>query len=441
MKIQHVKSPGGIEAWLVEEHSVPLIAMHFGFKGGATQDPVDKPGVANFLSIMLDEGAGPYTSEKFHERMEELAVSIRFDAGRDSFTGSFQALSMHRDEAFELLRLALTQPRFEQDAIERSRAQLLAGIAFGEKDPNKVATREWFKMAFEGHPYGRPVEGNRESLAKVGRDDLEGFRRRNFARDLLRVSVVGDIDAKTLGLLLDKVFGELALKAVHVPVPMATIPFGPKEKVIEMNVPQSVAHFGHGGLLRKDPDFMAAFMLNYVIGGGGFNSRLMEEVREKRGLAYSVHSYLYPYDHVGLFMGGVATKNEAIGQSMDVIRGELKRMALEGPSEKELADAKSYLTGSYPLRFDTSPKIASQLLGIQMEELGIDYVDKRNGLIEAVSHADIRRVAQRLLKPEALIVTIVGKPAAAAAGAPGGAAPGAKGAPEPATQPARSGRS
>jgi zinc protease len=410
MKIQQVKSPGGIEAWLVEEHSVPIIALHFSFKGGASQDPADKPGVAYMLTSILDEGAGDMSAAQFHERMEELAVKMRFDAGRDNFTASFETLSMNRDQAFELLRLALTKPRFDKDAVERMQSQLLANLAFSERDPDRVAAREWFKIAFAGHPYARPVEGTKESLPKIGKEDLEGYRRRVFARDTLKVSVVGDIDAKTLGALLDRVFGELPAKSGVAAVPAPAAPFGPRQQVIEMNVPQSVATFGHGAILRKDPDFIPAFIINYVLGGGGFNSRLMEQVREKRGLAYSVHSYLSTYDHVGLYLGGVATKNEAILQSIDVIREELKRMADEGPTEVELANAKSYLTGSYPLRFDTSPKIASQLLGIQMEELGIDYIDKRNGLIEVVTIDDVRRVAKRILKSDAMIITIVGKP-------------------------------
>lgn len=414
MKIQQITSPGGIQAWLVEEHSVPLIAMHFGFKGGTAQDPEAKAGVGHFLTSILDEGAGELSAEQFHEQMEDLAVKMAFDAGRDTFSASFQTLSANRDPAFDLLRLALTKPRFEAEAVERMRAQLLAAMAFGEKDPERVATREWFKQVYGEHPYGQPTEGTKETIAKIDRNDLETYRSRVFARDTLKITVVGDIDARTLGPLLDTVFGGLAAKAQLKLVPRAADVVGPKQKIIEMNVPQSVAHFGHAGFLRKDPDFMAAFVLNYIIGGGGFSSRLMEEVREKRGLAYGISTYLYTFDQSGLYSGSVATKNEAINTSLDVIRAELKRMADNGPTDEELTNAKSYQTGSYPLRFDTNSKIASQLLGVQMEDLGIDYVDKRNSLIEAVTLADIKRVAQRLLKPDGLVVTIVGKPTAAA---------------------------
>ena len=415
MKIQNVKSPGGIEAWLVEEHSVPIIAMHFAFKGGSAQDPTGKDGLANFVTTMLDEGAGDLTDQRFHEMMEELAVKIRFDASHDNFMGSFETLTVNRDAGLDLLRLALTKPRFDTPAVDRLRSQLIASLSFADKDPGKVAGRAWSKAAFGSHPYGRPSEGTRESLAAVQRTDLESYRSKVFARDTLKVSVVGDIDAKTLGALLDKVFGDLPARGDLMPVAALQIAPEGKKTVIEMAVPQSVAVFGHSSLLRKDPDFMGAFMLNYILGGGGFNSRLMEQVREKRGLAYSVSTYLSPYDRSAVLAGSVATKNDAIDQSIDVIRAEFKRMAEEGPTEKELIDAKSYLTGSYPLRFDTSPKIASQLLGIQMEDLGIDYVDKRNAQIEAVTLEQIRAIAKRTLKPDGLIITVVGQPAAAAA--------------------------
>lgn len=410
MKIQTVKSPGGIEAWLVEEHSVPLMAMRFSFDGGNSQDPKGSEGVANFLTAMMDEGAGDLTAIQFQERTEEIAMRMGFEDSRDSFYGSFETLTANRDAAVELLRLAINKPRFDADAVERIRGQLLAGLAFEAKDPDRVASREWFATAFPGHPYGRPTTGTTESVTRITRDDLEKYRKRVFARDTLKVVAVGDIDAATLGKLLDQVFGDLPAKADLAPVPMVTPRKGGALEVVEMPVPQSVATFGLGAVARKDPDFIPAFVMNHILGGGGFASRLMEEVREKRGLAYSVYSYLQPYQHTSIFAGGVATKNEEIGQSLDVIKAELKRMATDGPTPEELRNAKDYLIGSYPLRFDTNAKIANQLLGILQDDLGIDYVDKRNGLIEAVTMEDVKRAAARILKTEDLITTVVGQP-------------------------------
>jgi zinc protease len=410
MKIQQVRSPLGIEAWLVEEHSVPLMAMRFSFEGGNAQDLPGRDGQANFLTAMMDEGAGDLTALEFQERMEEIAMRLGFDDSRDALYGSFETLTANRVEAIELLRLAITKPRFDADAVERIRKQLLAGLAFAAKDPDKVAANEWYALAFPGHPYGRPANGTPETIGKITRDDLAAYHKRVFARDTLKVVAVGDIDAKTLRTLLDTVFGGLPEKAQLADVPMTAPKLGGAQKVIEMNVPQSVAAFGLGAVARKDPDFIPAFILNHILGGGGFSSRLMEQVREKRGLAYSVYSYIQPYQHASVFAGGVATKNEEIAQSLDVIRAELQRMAAEGPTASELDGAKKYLIGSYALRFDTNAKIASQLLGILQDDLGIDYVDKRNGLIEAVTLDDVKRVAARLFKTENLIVTIVGKP-------------------------------
>ncbi len=415
MKIQTIKSPGGIEAWLVEEHANPLMAMKFAFEGGNAQDPEGKDGVANFLTAMLDEGAGDIRSSEFQERMEEIAMRMSYEDSRDAFYGNFETLTANRDKAAELLRLALTKPRFDPDAVERIRQQLLANLVYADRDPEKVAAKEWFATAFAGHSYGRPAQGTEATVGAIMRDDLEAYRHRVFAKSNLKVVAVGDITPDELGKLLDTVFGDLPEKADLSPVPQTAPVTGGKEQLIEMNIPQSVAVFGLNAMPRKDPDFMTAFVLNQLIGGGGFASRLMEEVREKRGLAYSVYSYIQPFRHASILTGGVASKNEVIGQSLDVIRAELREIAEHGPKPDEFENAKKYLTGSYALRFDTNAKIASQLLGLFEDDFGPDYVEKRNSLIEAITLDDAKRVAKRLLDNDNLIVTIVGKPVSAAA--------------------------
>ncbi len=415
MKIQTIKSPGGIEAWLVEEHANPLMAMKFAFEGGNAQDPEGKDGVANFLTAMLDEGAGDIRSNEFQERMEEIAMRMSYEDSRDAFYGNFETLTANREKAAELLRLALTKPRFDPDAVERIRQQLLANLVYADRDPEKVAAKEWFATAFAGHSYGRPAQGTEATVGAIMRDDLEAYRHRVFAKSNLKVVAVGDITPDELGKLLDTVFGDLPEKADLSPVPQTAPVTGGKEQLIEMNIPQSVAVFGLNAMPRKDPDFMTAFVLNQLIGGGGFASRLMEEVREKRGLAYSVYSYIQPFRHASILTGGVASKNEVIGQSLDVIRAELREIAEHGPKPDEFENAKKYLTGSYALRFDTNAKIASQLLGLFEDDFGPDYVEKRNSLIEAITLDDAKRVAKRLLDNDNLIVTIVGKPVSAAA--------------------------
>jgi zinc protease len=410
MKIQEVRSPGGITAWLVEEHSVPLIALRFAFEGGSTQDPDGKEGLANFLSGMLDEGAGGLVSKVFQERMEDLSMRMSFEDTRDAFYGSFETLSENRDKAVALLALALNAPRFDADAVERVRGQLLAGLAAAARDPDRVASEQWAAMAFAGHPYGRPANGTPASVQRIAAADLRDYWSRIFARDTLRVVTVGDIDAATLGRVVDALFGALPAKARLSPVPQTFPAATETQRVIEMPLPQSVARFGLPAVDRKDKDFMAAYVLNTIVGGGVMSSRLWEEVREKRGLAYSVNTTVQPFKHASIFAGGVATKNEEILQSLELIRAELKRIARDGPTEKELRDAKNYLTGSYALRFDSNAKIANQLLHLWMEDFGFDYVDKRNGEIEAVTLDDLKRVARRMFEGRDLIVTIVGRP-------------------------------
>ncbi len=389
---------------------MPLIALRFLFDGGNSQDPAGKDGLANFMTAMMDEGAGDVVAADFQERMEEIAMRMRYDDSKDAFYGTVETLTANKDKAFELLKLAVQKPRFDTDAVDRIRQQLIANVIYADKDPDKVAANAWYEMAFDGHPYGRRSNGTIETLKKIVREDLAHFHKRTFARDNLKVVVVGDISAGELGKVLDEVFGALPEKAQMLPVAVTKPVNGGKQQVIEMDVPQSVAMFGFGAMARKDPDFMSAFVINHIIGGGGFSAKLMEEVREKRGLAYSVYTYLQTFHHASILAGSVATKNESVGESLQIIRAELKKIAENGPTPDDLAAAKSYLTGSYALRFDTNSKIATQLLGLLQEGFGPDYVETRNQIIEAITIDDVKRVAKRLLDVDGLIVTIVGKP-------------------------------
>ncbi len=419
MQIQTVKSPGGIEAWLVEEHGNPAMALKFSFEGGSGQDPDGKEGLANFMTAMMDEGAGDLTAEQFQDRMESLAMRMNYDDSKDGYYGNFETLTVNRDKSAELLKLAITKPRFDADAMERIRKQLNAGLVYAARDPEKAASKAWNITAYGTHPYGRPAQGTEATIAKIASADLESFRKKTFAKSNLRVVAVGDINATDLGKLLDTVFGSLPDKAELTPVTPAKMAAG-TEQFIDMDVPQSVAVFGSPAMARKDPDFMTGFVLNQLVGGGGFASRLMEEVREKRGLAYSVYSYILPMRQTSMLTGGVATKTTAMAESLSVIKSEFKRIADEGPSEDELKNAKSYLTGSYALRFDSNSKIASQLLGLKEEGFGTDYIENRNKLIDAVTMADAKRVAKTLFDPKNLVITTVGKTAVApAAGSKG----------------------
>ncbi len=407
---QVLVSAKGVEAWHVESPVVPLIAVAFTFEGGAAQDPAGKAGVAQMLSRLLDEGAGQLNSDAFQERLAARAIELSFNAGPDAIGGSLKTLVKHADEAFELLRLALAEPRFDQDAIERVRAQTIAGLRYQQNDPGVMATRRFFAEGFPGHAYGHPTSGTIESVEAITRDDIVALHRAIIARGRVKVAVVGAIDAAALSALLDRVFGDLPEAPPLPPVAPTALQGRGSRVVVDLDVPQSVIRFGTAGIPWRDPDFIAAYVLNHILGGGAFTSRLFQEVREKRGLAYSVGTSLVSYRAAAMTWGFTATKNERVPECLQVIASEMERLKSEGPTDDELQKAKDYLTGSYALGFDTSTKIAHQLAQIAFEGLGIDYIARRNALVSAVTQADIRRAGDRILGDGNMLVVIAGRP-------------------------------
>ncbi|MFQ6018575.1 MAG: M16 family metallopeptidase [Kiloniellaceae bacterium] len=410
VEVQRVTSEGGIEAWLVEDHGNPIISLDLAFRGGAALDPPGKEGLANMVSGLIDEGAGGLDSQAFQGRLQDLSIRLRFSAGLDSFGGELRTLTENRETAFELLRLALTEPRFDAEPVARIRSQILAGLARDAEDPQTIVGRILSKLFFPEHAYGRPVDGTLESVSALTVEDLRRFVAERFGRDNLVIGVAGDISAPELARLLDQTFLGLPVRAAPADLPETAPRSAGEVVVVERDVPQSVVALGHAGVKRDDPDFYAAYVVNHILGGGGFSSRLYAEVRDKRGLAYSVYSYLNPYEHAGLVLGGVATENSRVKQSLDLIRREWRRMAEEGPSEAELEATKTYLTGSFPLRFSSTGRIAGMLVSMQLQDLGIDHLDRRNALIEAVTLEDARRVARRLFDADRLTVVVVGRP-------------------------------
>lgn len=409
-KIEQLKTPAGIEVWFVRDDTLPILSVNFAFAGGASQDPADRAGLSYMTAAMLDEGAGDLDAKTFQERLERRAISLSFSSDRDAFRGSVRVLSEHRDEAFELLRLALTSPRFDQEAIDRIRASILAANKRSLTNPDEVAGLHWFAQAFPNHPYGRPVKGDEKSIGGIERAMLFEYAKKNLARSNLKIAVVGSVDSAELLRLIDHAFAKLPAQADLVEIPEVAPQSLGRREVVDLNIPQTTITFGGLGLKRKDPDFIPAFVLNHILGGGAFSSRLYREVREKRGLAYSVYSYLATLNRSGLFMGGTSTRNDRAAEALKIIEQEIVRIAAEGPTAEELAQAKSYLTGSYLLHFDTSAKVAQQLLAIQLEELGADYIRRRNDMVNGVTADDVRRAAKRFLTDSKLFVIMVGRP-------------------------------
>ncbi|TCM87632.1 M16 family metallopeptidase [Rhodovulum steppense] len=409
IEIREVTSPGGIGAWLVESHDIPFVALEIRFRGGTSLDAPGKRGAVNLMTALLEEGAGEMDARAFVRARDALAASFRFGSSSDSLSVSARMLTENRDQAVALLRQALHEPRFDADAVERVRGQVLASIRSDATDPGRIAARTFDRLAFGDHPYGSAPDGTEDSVSALSRDDLIEAHARTIARDRIYVAAAGDITAEELGALLDVLFD--GLPETGAPLPgRAEYGLGGGVTVVSFDTPQSVAVFGHEGMDRDHPDFFAAYVMNEVLGAGGFESRLMKEVRGKRGLTYGVYSYLYPMDYAALLLGQVASANDRIAQAITVIRDEWVRMAAEGVTEQELEDVKTYLTGAYPLRFDGNAPIARILVGMQMEGLEPDYVNTRNDRIMAVTLEDVRRVAGELLQPDRLHFVVVGQP-------------------------------
>jgi zinc protease len=409
-KVQKVVSPGGITAWLIEDHSLPVVSVQIAFRGGSALDPPGKSGLAELTVDLLDEGAGDLDSEAFQGKVEDLASSLDFDADEDDLSATLRSITANLAPSLDLLHLALTAPRFDASAVARVRAQLLSDLERQQREPRYIASRTWFRNAFGDHPYARPRQGTQDDIARIGVDDMRALVKRRFAKDNLIIGVVGDIAPDRLKTLLDSTFGDLPAHAAPVTVPEVTASAKAPLLLVRMPIPQSVVTFGEPGIKRDDPDWYAAYLVNDILGGGGFSSRLTEEVRVKRGLAYSVYSGLAPLRHSGLILGSVATENSRVAESIDIIRAEWKRMQEAGPTAEELADAKTYLTGSFALGLDSTVRLAAILVEIQRDGLGIDYLDRRNALIDGVTLAEAKRVAHRLLDPSKLSFVVVGSP-------------------------------
>ena len=409
ISVKTITSPGGLSAWVLEEPAIPFTALNIMFSGGAALDPPDKRGAAFMMTGLLEEGAGDLDSQAFAAKLEALSASFSFDVGDDTLSISVRVLTENRAEALALLKTALMQPRFDPDAVERVRQQVLSILASDAQDPTDTAQRVWAEQAFGDHAYGTAYQGTESSIAELTRADLLAAHQNLLVRDTLSVSAVGDITAEDLGPILDNLVGDLPAGSALETTPVKLdIPAG--LTVVDIPTPQSVAFFGHKGIDRAHPDFFAAFILNTILGGRGIESRLTAEVREKRGLTYGISTVLISKDQANVMLGQVASANDRIGAAIEVIRDEWSKLARDGVTAEELQAAQTYLTGAYPLRFDGNSQIAQILVGMQRQGLALDYINTRNTKIAAVTLSEINHVAAQLLKPEALNFVVVGQP-------------------------------
>lgn len=410
--VVEVVSAGGVKAWLVEEHSQPLVAMKFVFRdSGTAYDPKGKEGRAQLMVGLLDEGAGDLDAQAFGEMLEDHAIQMGFGVDEDSVSGNWRALSEEAPVAVKMLGMALAKPRFDGDAVERVRGQILTLQQQREKSPAHLIDVAWRKAVFGDHPYGRDGMGTAASVKGLSRKDLMAHAERYLARDALVVAVVGDVTSEVLKGWLDEAFAGLPAKADRdTTVADAVFPEKGARVVVKSAVPQTLVMFTGPGLVRKDPDFYAGYVMNHLLGGGVMSSLLYEEIREKRGLSYGVSTAMEPMRHSALWSGGFSTRNEKAGEAMSTLRATLEAFAQKGPTAEQLEAAKQYITGAFMLGLDSHMEVAGYLITMQMHDLGRDYFEKRNGLMQAVTVEQVKAVAGRVVAPARLQEILVGQP-------------------------------
>lgn len=408
--IQTVKAPSGVTAWLIEDHTNPLVSIRFSFQAGSVYDPQDKAGLADFLASTLDEGAGNLNAQAFQARLEDHSITLQFSAGAERFSAEILTLKENLQEATHLASLALTKPRFETNALERMRAQIQASLRQSMEDPNGLAQETLLKTIIGDTPYSRTTADYLKNLPSLTAADLKGFLRDYLVKDTLFVSVVGDITAAETATLLDQLFADLPQQGKPTDLPSLGPKFDGSLQVVEKPIPQTSVILAQKGIDRHHPNFYPAYVLNYIIGGGGFASRLYEEVRDKRGLAYSVYSYLVGNQSFDYWLIGSGTQNARVQETVNVIKDQWHLALKDGVTQEEVRNAKTYLTGSFPLRFNSSPSISAILLSMQEDDLPQDFLETRNQQVEAVTWEDVNRVAQNLLTPDQLVTVLVGQP-------------------------------
>jgi zinc protease len=408
--VQTVVSPRGIPAWLIEDRSVPVVALSFSFAGGAALDPPGQEGRADLAASLLTQGAGPYDTAAFSSLLRDRAVSLSFGADRDSLSGTLRVLEDEREFGAGMLALVLAEPRFDGEAVARVKAQKTLALRREAEQPRTLAARRWWAESVPGHPFARPSGGTEEGIAPLGRDDLRAAMAAQLRRGSLVAAAAGAIDEAGLGALLDRAFADAVPAGEAAPVPPLPAPRAFGLAVIERDAPQAAAQFGHGAIPPEDPDWEVAQVVNWALGGGGFSSRLMTEIREKRGLTYGIGTSLVPFRGAGLVLGSVSTENPRFGETLSLLRAEWARMAADGPSEDEVAAGKAFLSGSFPLGFTATPQIAGTLVALQQLGRGPEWLAGRLARLAAVTVADARRTARRLFDAEALSVAVAGRP-------------------------------
>jgi zinc protease len=399
----------GMVLLLAEKHEIPMVTMSMAIKAGSVAEPSEKPGLASLTASLLTQGTMKRTANQISREIDFIGGSLSVSGGDDFASASLRVLKKDLRTGLDLLADVLLHPAFDQKEIDRKIKEMLASIQRQKEEPDVIAGEAFTKAVFGSHPYGRTNDDVAAYLPKLVRQDVVDFYSRRYGPNDAIIAVVGDVAEKEIVPLLNEYFkgwkpAEKASPPHGTPPAISAVVV----KKLDKKITQANIAMGHLGINRENPDFYAVMIMNYILGGGGFSSRLMDNIRDNRGLAYDVHSSFSAQKEPGSFRVWVQTKNESANQAIEEIFKELNRIRTEPVAEKELADAKAYLTGSFPLRMDTSSKIAGMMTSVEIYNLGLDYPQKYPKLINAVTREDILRVAKKYLDPDKIVVVVLG---------------------------------
>lgn len=407
--IQQFVTPGGVSVWLVEEPSIPILSLRMAWTAGETNDPVGVEGLTNAMVYHMNEGAGELDAQGFFKGMEELNMSFSCGASNESTFCNASMLTDNADDSFEMIALALAEPRFDDGPFERFLREQEVGLKTRETNPQYLASRARAAALYPDHAYAR--ETSAESVAAITQDAMRAQKDLLMVKEGMLVTAVGAMSPEELAPLIDQAVAGLPESSETAETSDVVLGAPKTEPVIvDLPQPQSLVTFAAPAMKREDPDFYTAVVLNYTFGGGGFESRLMKDLRVEKGLTYGVYTQVSSQDKIQLWSGGGQTKNESAGEFIAGVKANMETMVADGMTEEELANAKAYLTGSYPLGFDSNAKIAARMMGVRLDELPVDFFDKRNAMVEAVTLEDVNRVAAEYLSPDNFTFVVVGQP-------------------------------
>ena len=412
--IQHWQAPSGAQVYFVENHSLPMLDAAVNFPAGSGYDSAEKSGLAALTQGMLDNGAEGLSEDEISRKLADIGAELggNFDQDRAGVTLRTLSSPAERDQALNVLARLLQHPTFPENVVAREKQRTIAELKEAETRPEAIAEKAFAKAVYGSHPYGLPPNGDVETVRKIKRADILAFYRSHYSAKSAVVALMGDVTRAQAEAIAQQLTAQLPAGGAPAAIPPVVLQIKGSEQRIPHPASQSHILMGAPGISRTDPDYFALYVGNYVLGGGGFASRLMDEVREKRGMAYSVYSYFMPMQQPGEFQIGLQTKKEQADEALGMVRATVRRFTQEGPSEKELQAAKDNIVGGFPLRLDSNRKILDYLLLIGFYGLPLTYLDDFTGNVDKVTGAEVRDAFQRRVNPDAFATVIVGAPEA-----------------------------